>query len=77
MLKELTSDLRHSHCVDHALRVHSAWFLNNYHKFFKLYRVAPNLSGAVMDLFLERERKSALKCMAKAYVCLSVQLKGS
>lgn len=68
MLKELTSDLRHSPCVDHALRVHYSWFMNNYHQFFKLYRSAPNLSGALIDMFVERERRAALKSMAKAYV---------
>lgn len=68
MLKELSSDLRHAPCVEHALRVHYAWFLNNYHQFFKLYRSAPNLSGALIDMFVERERKAALKSMTKAYV---------
>ena len=74
MLKELTSDLRHSPCVDHALRIHQAWFLNDYHQFFKLYRSSPNLSGALIDMFVDRERKAALKSMAKSYVGFSRQL---
>ena len=71
LLKELTSDLRHNPCVDHAIRVHQSWFLNDYHQFFKLYRSSPNLSRSLIDMFVDRERKAALKSMAKAYVASS------
>ena len=68
VLKELTFDLRSTPCVEHALKVWSAWSLGNYHKFFKLYKSAPNLSGALIDMFVTKERKRALKAMTKAYV---------
>lgn len=68
VLKELTSDLHHTPCVAHALRLRTAWGLNNYHSFFRLYRITPNMGGCLVDMFVERERKAALKAMAKAYV---------
>ena len=70
LLKELTHDCRHSPCVVHALKMRSAWALGNYHTFFKLYRTTPNMGRCLLDMFLERERKTALKTMAKAYVIL-------
>lgn len=50
--------------IQHALQTRSALALNNYHRFFKLYLETPNLGGFLMDLFVRRERVSAL-----AYVC--------
>ena len=70
VLRELTYEQRHTSCVKHALSMFSTWSLGNYHQFFKLYKNAPNLSGAVIDMFLERERTSALKTISKAYVVL-------
>ena len=68
VLIELTPDLRCSPCVSHALQVHSAWLLGNHYRFFQLYRSAPNMGPALMDMFVDRERKEALRALAKAYV---------
>lgn len=67
-LLEINSELRCVPCVKHALGVWSAWSLGNYHRMFHLYQTAPNLSGALMKLFLERERRKALQVLARAYV---------
>ena len=67
-LLEMTSDLKSTPCVVHALQVWTACSLGNYHQFFKLYKSAPNLSGRLMDLFVGKERKKALLTMTKAYV---------
>ncbi|RUS70362.1 hypothetical protein EGW08_021876 [Elysia chlorotica] len=66
-LASLTKECRKDECIKHALEVRIAWALNNYHKFFKLYEKAPKMSGYLMDWFIDRVRKSALKLIIKAY----------
>lgn len=52
--------------VSHALAVHTAVTTGNYHRFFKLYEDAPNMSGYIMDHFVERERVAALQKISKS-----------
>lgn len=67
-LNDLTKEDRKDECIKHALDVRSAWALSNFHKFFQLYLNAPKMAGYLMDKFVERVRKSALKAAIKAYV---------
>ncbi|KAL5473074.1 hypothetical protein EMCRGX_G027515 [Ephydatia muelleri] len=67
LLGELTPPLRSNPCIGHALKVQQAWSLGDYHQFFKLYRVAPNMGRSLLDLFVERERRTALKTIVRAY----------
>lgn len=68
-MKSLTEEEKNNVCIKHALKVRSAWWLGNYHSFFKLYRTSPpRMSANLMDWFITRERKNALKHMIKSYV---------
>ncbi|XP_078392458.1 leukocyte receptor cluster member 8 homolog [Cetorhinus maximus] len=63
----LSRELKSEPCVAHALALRAAWALCNYHRFFRLYKAAPRMSAHLMDKFVERERKQALKAMLKTY----------
>lgn len=73
-LASLTPEHRNDPCIKHALKVRSSWALNNYHKFFVLYQSAPKMSGYLLDWFVERARKMALRSITKAYVSLVLLL---
>ncbi|XP_071106677.1 leukocyte receptor cluster member 8 homolog isoform X2 [Haliotis cracherodii] len=67
VLAALSPEHRADECVKHSLSVRSSWALNNYHSFFKLYSNAPKMSGYLMDWFVDRVRKNALKTIVKSY----------
>jgi hypothetical protein len=65
-LADLTKADKSDPAVKHALEVRSALALGNYHRFFQLYLDTPNMGAYLMDMFVERERLSALACICKA-----------
>ena len=69
LLAQLTPAEKADAGVHHALQVHASLATSNYVRFFRLFNSAPNMSGYIMDHFVERERVSALLIMSKAYVC--------
>uniref|UniRef100_A0A914VZY8 SAC3/GANP/THP3 conserved domain-containing protein n=1 Tax=Plectus sambesii TaxID=2011161 RepID=A0A914VZY8_9BILA len=67
LINDLTPRSKEDSTIAFALAVRRAWALQSYHRVIKLYGKAPRMCSYVMDLFLDRERKSALKKMLTAY----------
>jgi hypothetical protein len=65
-LRNLTSELKSHPYVAHALRLWSSWQLGNYCQFFRLFKSAPGSGRSLLQLFLSRERLSALRKILKA-----------
>lgn len=66
-LSKLPCDSKKHPVVDHALQVRRAWSLGNYHRLFSLYKQSPAMSAKIMDWFIERERKQAIKVITRSY----------
>ncbi|KAJ5503172.1 hypothetical protein N7463_006046 [Penicillium fimorum] len=66
-LADVTAEDKKDQAVKHALDVRSALALGNYHRFFQLYLDTPNMGAYLMDMFVDRERLSALATMCRAY----------
>lgn len=67
VLRSITQAQRENPAIAHAMEFRSAWAMGNYCKLFRLYKSAPLMAGHLIDWFIERERKSALKTLIKAY----------
>lgn len=65
-LADVTAADKRDPAVKHALDVRSALALGNYHRFFQLYLDTPNMGAYLMDMFVDRERLSALAAICKA-----------
>ncbi|KAI0890293.1 SAC3/GANP/Nin1/mts3/eIF-3 p25 family-domain-containing protein [Annulohypoxylon maeteangense] len=66
-IADLTTAEKEERPIKHALDVRSALALGNYHKFFQLYMDVPNMGAYLMDMFIKRERLSALATMCKSF----------
>lgn len=79
-INTIMAGLRPTHktnpCVSFALKLRSAWSLSNYYRFFKLLCPAnddqqpPLRCKHVVNWFVDRERKEAIRLMFKVYVVL-------
>ncbi|CAH8623994.1 unnamed protein product [Schistosoma guineensis] len=79
-INTIMAGLRPTHktnpCVSFALKLRSAWSLSNYHRFFKLLcpsnddQQPPLRCKHVVNWFVDRERKEAIRLMFKVYVVL-------
>jgi hypothetical protein len=66
VLADLTPAEKEDKAIKHALSVRSALALGNYHRFFRLFMECPNMGGYLIDMFVGRERLSALCNICKA-----------
>lgn len=66
-MSRLSIETKHDEAVKHALAVRAAVTSGNYVLFFRLYKTAPNLNTCLMDLYVEKMRYSAVKCMSRSY----------
>lgn len=68
MLADLTTADKKGPFVRLALNVRQALAAGNYHRFFKLYNEAQdwNMAPFLMDMFIERERVSAMTAICRA-----------
>ncbi|CAE7665009.1 leng8, partial [Symbiodinium microadriaticum] len=53
--------------VKHALAMRESMLLENYHRFFRLYRDTPNLGNCILDMMLDSWRVKALQRIIRAY----------
>ncbi|GAB6020386.1 hypothetical protein CHUAL_003091 [Chamberlinius hualienensis] len=66
IMQSLKTEEKRYESIDYALKLSSCWSLGNYHRFFQLYKKAPSMCGYLIDWFVERERKVAIRAMVKA-----------
>lgn len=66
-MSRLSAEARKNDAVKHALAVRTAVTSGNYVQFFRLYKAAPNISNYLMDLYVEKMRYAAIKCMSRSY----------
>uniref|UniRef100_A0A7N0UCR1 PCI domain-containing protein n=1 Tax=Kalanchoe fedtschenkoi TaxID=63787 RepID=A0A7N0UCR1_KALFE len=66
-MSRLSIDARKDEAVRHALAVRTAVTSENYVLFFKLYQAAPKLHACLMDIYVEKMRFAAIKCMSRSY----------
>ena len=66
VLKRLRKDqkLKNTCEISHALKTHRALNDNNFFEFFKLYKIAPNMSSYLIEPFLPRIRIKTLHMMS-------------
>lgn len=66
VLSRLPAEARQNDAVKHALSVRAAVSSGNYVAFFRLYKTAPNLNMCLMDLYADKMRYAAIRCMSRS-----------
>ncbi|KAL5569181.1 hypothetical protein UlMin_025756 [Ulmus minor] len=66
-MSRLSDETKRDEAVKHALAVRAAVTSGNYVLFFRLYKTAPNLNTCLMDLYVEKMRFKAVRCMSRSY----------
>lgn len=73
ILTEITGDLESDIAVKHAIKLMKAWSFGNYYRFFQLYPSTPHYGRHLVDLFMERQKRNALRTLSKAYVYFAIK----
>jgi len=60
--------------IAHALAIRKALAMGNYSRFFKLYRSAPNMTGALIDVFIDKLRVLCLQKLTLAFMFTNIDL---
>ncbi|KAF6171041.1 hypothetical protein GIB67_014621 [Kingdonia uniflora] len=66
-MARLSDEAKKNEAVKHALAVRTAVTSGNYVLFFRLYKTSPNLGICLMDLYVEKMRFEAVKCISRSY----------
>jgi hypothetical protein len=53
--------------VQHALKVRKALQHDNYHQFFRLYKITPNMGNYILDLMIDTLRLKAMQRICRGY----------
>lgn len=67
LVAQLTPAQKSNSDVKFAVNVFNAWSSGNYYQFFRLYLIAPKMSGYLMDSYVQRERNNTMKILIKSY----------
>lgn len=69
-LNQVIKEIKHKYAgheyLEHLLALRNAAHMNNYVKFFRLYATSNEMSKCLIDLFIDRVRKLALKSILKS-----------
>ncbi|PHT82469.1 hypothetical protein T459_15484 [Capsicum annuum] len=65
-LSRIPAEARQNDAVKHALSVRAAVSSGNYVAYFRLYKTAPNLNMCLMDLYADKMRYAAVRCMSRS-----------
>ena len=66
VIMEIRQKYKENVYLSHVLKLCAAWQTGNYARLFQLYKESTHLCKFLIDLFVERERKQALKMIIKA-----------
>ncbi|KAL3758053.1 hypothetical protein ACHAWU_002986 [Discostella pseudostelligera] len=66
-MNEYNQSQTQNECIHHALLVRAAVADSNYHQFFQLQDMAPNMGNYLMDKLIPSVRQGALQRICKAY----------
>ena len=65
-IQKLDEDLRDHKLIHHVFKLEQAWSLGNYYRFFRLYDQATIGIRALVDKFIDTQRRTSLETMYRS-----------